>query len=333
MSKSVMFAVIKIVRLMPKSLVTGLFAWGLASHVFGSELGGIVITKTKMDPILMQGGEVVKGKDYSIDVSYILTKCNGCSDPYVRLTVSDVPLPASQKSCSKHSLSSYPQYLIPTTRELAKAFSKIFKVDNEFLLMDTPGKFPWSQYSTPRDNHIITLQKIKDKPKTFYVWVLYRDVVYHKHWIVCYADNRVEITEESKDKVRISGLEDAKLGTDGKFTLDKVCVYSSTGKASLHFDGGKLKKEEPFNLILSETTASNTSSIPYTITVKSNGISLGPIDHDGNTRTWVVDKADQQGNCGNVPNMVFIIQASKEAMNAARDGVYRDTMTITVAPK
>ena len=65
-----MLSVIKMVRCMPKMWVVGVVFWGMASGVFGNEEWGVVITKAEMDPILMQGGSVVEGEDYSIEVMY-----------------------------------------------------------------------------------------------------------------------------------------------------------------------------------------------------------------------------------------------------------------------
>ncbi len=315
-----MLSVIKMVRYVPKGWVVGVVVWGMASGVFGNEEWGVVITKAEMDPILMQGGSVVKGEDYSIEVSYAV-QCKQCGKQNIRFVLSDN---MGNNACGLHA--GFPGF--PAHTKLSSAFSTKYEVDSQSLTMDN---FSWSEFVEPKGTSIITLKNIKKKPEAFYVWVEYHDYyANYPGYQQCYAYLPVTITEESKDKVRISGLEDATLNDEGTYTLDNICVYSSNGEVQLSFNGGDPGDENEFFALRN----SNDERIPYTIRVASKQNQKTPNTYKKDGRAggyWPAN--DKAEDCNNIPNMTFTIQADKQTMNAVSAGEYIDTMTVTVEPK
>ena len=330
-SKEVKLPVIKMVRCMPKMWVVGVVLWGMVSAVFGSSEPSVTINDVQMPDIEMNGDQLVTGKNYPVNVSYSI-ECYGCTGSGLKLTVSDTAVPASNRKCTEYPVSlppwEGPVIELPDTTELAKAFLS-FQVDSQPPIFMTAG-FKWSNWVSLSGQNIITLQNIQNVPKVFYVWVYYQARLKNNNWIICYADNKVGIAVESKDKVRISGLEDATLNDEGIYTLDNICVYSSTGEVKLYFNGGDIGNKNKFFQLRN----SNDERIDYSIRVASNQNQKTPNTYKKDGRAgsyWPAnDKAD---DCNNIPNMTFIIQADKKAMNDASDGKYSDTMTVTVEPK
>ncbi len=322
-----MLSVIKMVRYVPKGWVVGVVVWGMASGVFGSSGPSIKIDNVQMPDIEMNGDQLVTGKSYDVEVSYTIT-CDGCTGPGVKLTVSDRSLTDSEKKCS---VVSFNHMIIPDPTELDKAFDS-FYVDSPTNSVDMNARFRWSDFVSHHSigHNTITLQDIQNVPKPFYVWVYYQDRLPNNRWIQCYTDNRVGITEESKDKARISGLENATLNDEGTYTLDNICIYSTTGEVSLYFNGGDVANQnEAFEL-----RNSNDARIPYTIRVASKQNQKTPNTYEKDGRAgghWPAN--DMAEDCNNIPNMAFTIQADKQDINAASTGVYSDTMTVTVEPK
>ena len=255
-------------------------------------------------------------------MQYNAVQCKQCCKQNIRFAISDN---IGKNACGE--LAGFPGF--PDHKKLSSAFSTEYKVDSESLTMDN---FSWSKYIEPKGTSIIVLKNIKKKPDDFYVWVQYHD--YYANYPAyqqCYAYLPVTIIEESKDKVKISGLEDAFLNAEGTFTLDNVCVYSSNGEVKLSFNGGDLGDENEFFAL---RQSNNKMTMPYSITVTTHESlkAANTFKKDGRAGGyWKVNSEAE--DCKNIPNMSFTIQADKQAMNAAGAGVYSDTMTVTVEPK
>ena len=78
----------------------------------------------------------------------------------------------------------------------------------------------------------------------------------------------VIVGTETVDQVQISGLDDRTLSPEGKASLDNVCVYSSTGWASLLFDGSNTAPGKGKFQLRQTSTADH--AIPYEIEINSS---------------------------------------------------------------
>ncbi len=322
------------VRCMPKGWVIGLVAWWAASGAFGNSGSRVTILSAQMPAIEMVGNQVVKGKDYPIVVSYT-TECGAaqCDDQKIRFSVTQTD---NFSGCFPDSGLAW----LLTTANLDDWFlgspPNTHAVDyhnggENFTMGEWGTFFALDDASTQSQVASLTLRNIANPP----VWVapplqnILNVVAAYKpdEGTLCIDITPVTINTVARDTVRISGLENAPLNDQGTYTLDDVCVYSSNGWASLHFDGGTRSATEPFQL-----KHADNAPIPYTITVKSDSNQRGTISEDGYVEDfWRVDDTDAEGNCAGKPNMTFTIQANLKGNQAA--GWYQDTMTVTVEPR
>lgn len=333
-----MFAVIKVVRSVSKIWVVGLVACGMASGAFGDNCQSyeVRITNADMPAIEMEGNNVVKGKDYPIVVSYE-TKCNGssCVDQKIRLSVTQ------SRPFSRCFPSSDFENLPVNILEQSFAGPHKLQYHNgseAFTLGQWASFFDLSDSPVQTQTATVTLGNIQQKihPPGFPDW-------YPFHWgviaeyrpnadCVCWSIKEVDVNTVVKDKVSISGLENAPLNKEGTFTLNNVCVYSSNGWAALHFDSRNSSGSQKFQL---KQSGSNSDTIPYEIKVKSKTTHQeGTISTDGYVEDfWNVDGTDLNASdeCIGTPNMSFTIQA--EISGNETSGYYEDTIQVTVEPR
>ncbi|MGB0360004.1 MAG: hypothetical protein ACPGEF_01130 [Endozoicomonas sp.] len=144
-----------------------------------------------------------------------------------------------------------------------------------------------------------------------------------------YIDSiKVSIPIFDNPMVKISKLRDIKLSKSRLRASTKACVYSTTGKVSLDFDGNNSLPNNAFYL-----TNSASSQINYMLTIRDK---INSIEENLTTETalrnleW--DANDNSKSCSGSTNMLFIVKALP-GTSSSQSGVYSDTMTVTVSPR
>ena len=325
---------------MPKGWVFGLVVSGAASGAFGWADGSeFQIVGARMPPIEMVGGNVVTGKNYPIVISYT-AKCgddiedSSCGEQKIRFSV-------SQTKTFSGCFPTSPTWL--KTRNLRDWFlgspPNKHRVDyhnggEEFTMGKWGSFFALPDVSSHAQVATLTLKNIRNPvvpvplEKVLGVVGEYQP----NKWTSCVHYMPVKPGINERDKVSISGLENAPLNPSGTFTLENVCVYSSTGRAALRFDSTNSIGSEEFQLKQSD---SNANTIPYEITVKSKTHGQEEtINADGYAGGfWQITgtNIDASDNCIGNPNMRFTVKASPTGNKAS--GTYQDTITVTVEPR
>ena len=290
----------------------------------------VKITRVVMPDIKMEGQQVVQGVNYPISISYE-TQCGkvSCNNQKIRLGVSNWPPPIIGSCATNEHPWAYDPW------DLRASFAN-FQVDYQLgnpSLMHNFGE--WAAYTSLPDHTFnsmgatITLRKIKKKPKlSIYVWAEYN---LNNLW--CMDHKEVTVGTETVDQVQVSGLKDQTLSPEGEASLDSVCVYSSTGWASLRFDGSNSGSGQ---FQLRQTPTASHHAIPYQITITSDYGQTGLIGKDGHAQhrggnRWQVSEVTGCNGPGEGgANMTFDIKANlgKEIPH----GRYSDRMTVIVAP-
>lgn len=130
-------------------------------------------------------------------------------------------------------------------------------------------------------------------------------------------------------QVKISGLSDVTLTEDNLSSIVNACIYSTTGKAALYFDGQNSNYGKPFKL-----TNNTDNNIPYTLEVKNTKqIKWREEATEGYLINEIWDVESRDENCSGESNTQFRVTALMDSQNPPPAGVYSDVMTVTVAPK
>ena len=150
-----------------------------------------------------------------------------------------------------------------------------------------------------------------------------------------YYDSReISIPLSRAKEVKISGLEDVILNSadlSGN-NLDAdigVCVYSSTGKVTLDFDGANVPGQD-FELSRTSDCSQPDQCVSYRIRVRTPTEDWVTYRRKGQRQNEWTASDDVQ--CNNTDNMTIRVRLKRNDVNGAGTGVYQDTMTVIVSP-